>query len=614
MPNYCQHKLEFSRDPLSDSTPTWIDISVFLIEANWSSGKAKDLDEPQAGGATFLLKNTNRRFEPAYAAGAYYPDIVPLRRFRWTIIADGVTYPQGIYYTQSWQVSYPNPGSTYSEVSVSCVDGFAILAKNPLLALDPPTASTYEDVITADNPLAYFPLAEEAGGTIEAAIGPPGSYKGAIQHVRPNPVVGDAGFAALIPANSGVYGRAKLDDVTVFNDAGTFTVEGVAILSGTTHGIAAGPWRTTDSEGIFTLNTTSGASGTRIRAGGTSNSFSGTPPSTGTHHYALVYDGSAGYWYIDGALFGSIPINGALGIPDANDFLYIGDAHAGLSGVDIVISHVAFYDYPLGAAQVASHAAAALNRGYASQLAGDRIASLAANPLWSTAGIPAGQITVRPEMQTGQATLDELLETVKAETPIGLFYFNDSGDPAYQPFEYTTTVQATFGEAEVQYDDLGLQYDDEVYNQSTVSREGGLAQTAGDTTSQGQYGTRAHDETGLIIQNDSDARLISQALVDRFATPMYRIETITLNGAAQNRRTQILTREIGDTIRVKRRGEGGTANPDVITRILGKQKHLDVNKHLTCTWNLARGFPAQDAHWRLGQVGYGELGQTSVLA
>ena len=34
----------------------------------------------------------------------------------------------------------------------------------------------------------------------------------------------------------------------------------------------------------------------------------------------------------------------------------------------------------------------------------------------------------------------------------------------------------------------------------------------------------------------------------------------------------------GDTIRIKRRGEGGTANPDVICGILGKQKHTVGNE------------------------------------
>jgi hypothetical protein len=603
-------KLEFSRDPLSDTTPAWIDITAYLIEADWFSGKARDLDEPQAGGATFRLKNTNRRFEPEYAAGSYYPDIVPRRRFRWSITADGVSYPQGIYYAQSWQPQ-PLVGTTYTEVVVSCVDGFGVLALDPLLALDPPTAGSYGDVVSSDSPFAEYPLDEPNGRTLNPTTGPDGVYRvSGVSLGASNPVLGEASTAAFFSASLGGFARAKPDDIDVFKTAGQYTMECVAtITNGNTFLMGFG-------YKVGSLLFVSELQSDQFIHNFASASTGVTPPSPGTYHFACTWDGSQGIHYINGVQNGApFFFGGNMTASDAGEYLYIaGSGHGDNCFNDVTISHAAFYDYALPLDRIQAHAAAATARGYAADTAGNRVAALATNPLWSTAGIPAGQITVTPRMQTGQSTLDEILEAVKAETPISLFYFDDSGNPDYQPFEYPTTLQATFGESEVQVDDLGLQYDDEVFNQSTVSREGGLAKTASDATSQGQYGTRSHDETSLIISKDSDASLISHAVVDRFANPMYRIETLTLNGAAQSRRTQILTREIGDTIRVKRRGEGGTANPDVVTRILGKQKHLDVNMDLRCTWNLARGFPAQDAHWRLGQVGYGELGQTTVLA
>lgn len=48
-------------------------------------------------------------------------------------------------------------------------------------------------------------------------------------------------------------------------------------------------------------------------------------------------------------------------------------------------------------------------------------------------------------------------------------------------------------------------------------------------------------------------------------------------------------------------------------RILGKQKSLDVHGDLRCSWNVSRGFPASPTVWRIGQAGYSELGQTTVL-
>jgi hypothetical protein len=589
------------------------------MEASWSSGIARDLDDPQAGTATFKLKNTGRRFEPEYAAGAYYPNIVPMRRFRWSITADGVSYPQGIWYAQSWQVTYP-AGTTYSEVVVSCVDGFGILSLYNLPRLDTSDAETYGDVVDSDQPYAHWPLDEGSGRKMTASVGPEGVYRKSVDQGADSPVVGESGYGIRVGLDG--YGKAVLDDAAVFHDAGAVSAE--VVINQTANPSAnryyiGGPFDTAASQYSFLLY--SDGSGHVAAAvadsGGTSVSvINPAATANGVHHLAFTFDGGFLTLYVDGvAVAQKQGIDNVIN-PDVGESVYLGNlasASVSFEPVPVVMGHAAVYLYALSPARVAAHATAALSRGYAQQTAGSRIASQATHPLWSVAGIPAGQVTVQPEMQHGQATLDAILETVKAETPIGLFYFDDSGNPDYQPWDYPTTLQATFGESEVQYDDIGLQYDDEVYNQSTVSRDGGEAQTASDATSQGQYSVRAHDETSLIIQYDSDAELISQAIVDRFKDPMYRIETIALNGAAPNRRVQILGREIGDTIRVKRRGEGGIANPDIITRILGKQKTLDVNGDLRCTWNLARGFPAQDAHWRLGQDGYTELGTNTVL-
>lgn len=601
-------KLEFSVDPLSDTTPAYVDITQYLMEASWSSGKARDLDEPQAGSATFRLKNTGRRFEPEYAAGAYYPNIVPMRRFRWSITADGVSYPQGIWYAQSWQVTYP-AGTAYSEVVVSCVDGFGVLSQYPLPNLGVPAAESYVDVVMADNPFAYYTLRDTVGRKMSAETGPEGVYRGAVDLGQPGPVLGDSGTGVRFTQSS-LDARAKLDDVNVFADANAFSIEAVVNIDGggvSTGRLGAGPQNATsytmelDADRAFAVVGTSTLIATPSVSSG-----------TGRHHFAATFDGATLTHYKDGVVTGTASASQSLATPTAGEYLYPG-AGLGVGASTFLEGHVAFYNYPLTPTQIAAHSTAALSRGYDTTTAGTRIATLATHPLWSTAGIPAGQITVQPEMQHGQAALDELLETVKAETPIGLFYFDDSGNPDYQPWDYSTTLQVTFGEQEVQYDGLDLQYDDEVFNQSSVGREDGVLQTSADTSSQAAYSVRSQDETGLIIKYDSDAALIAQTIVDRFATPMYRIAAVSLNGATQNRRLQILQREIGDTIRVTRRGEGGTANPDVVTRILGKSKTLDVHGDLRCTWNLARGFPAATQVWRLGQIGYTELGTGTVL-
>lgn len=617
-------KLEFSTNDLSvsNAAATWTNITQYCKSAAWSSGVNREFDDPQAGTAVFVLKNLQRRFEPEYTAGAYYPNIVPGRRFRLTITADGVNYQQGIWYAQSWEVSYPDRSQPYSEVVVTCSDGFWRLALNRLALFNPPNAESYADVVLNDNPVAYYRLAENGGRKINPEVGPDGVYRGQVDLNQTNPVLGDAAGAASfnsasIPMSSGGPARAKIDDPGIFNDQNAFSVEAV-YTNNTGSGIgntqiAAGPQNATGV--TFALQ-----GGQAQMIVGTSTIITTTPAAgagtIGTHHAAATWDGGVLSFYLDGVLIGTVASGSSLANPNAGEFLYIAGTWSGFSPGQGILSHVAFYNYPLTAAQVSNHANAATSHGYAAATIGTRIAAVATDSLWSTAGITAGSITAAARFKNGQVALDEIVEASRIGQPGTLFYFNDNGDPANRTLADTQTSSATFGDAagEVPYDGLnGLVMNDEVFNSSTVSGDGLAGSTAQNTTSQSDMGIRAQDVSG-IYANQTDTALVAQAIVDQFSTPAYRLDSIELNGGSgQQARTQILTREVGDTIRIRRRGEGGTPI-DIITRILQKQKSIDVHGDLRCTWTLARGFNASIAQWRLAVTGFGELGQTTTLA
>src|SRR3954447_6864986 len=174
MPNYCQPIVEYSSEPLSVTTPTWIDVTRLTQSVSWFAGTGQDLDAPQNGGATIVLKNGDRRFEPDYTGSPYYPNIVPLRRFRVSIIADGSTLRQGVFYVREWSIDYP-AGTAYSTATATCVDGFGILSLYTLPALDPPTVETYGDVVEYDQPFAHYALDETSGRKVSAGSGPEGS-------------------------------------------------------------------------------------------------------------------------------------------------------------------------------------------------------------------------------------------------------------------------------------------------------------------------------------------------------------------------------------------------------------------------------------------------------
>jgi hypothetical protein len=105
---------------------------------------------------------------------------------------------------------------------------------------------------------------------------------------------------------------------------------------------------------------------------------------------------------------------------------------------------------------------------------------------------------------------------------------------------------------------------------------------------------------------------IVSTIATEWAKPAQRFASITTLGKDAEHVTHILAREIGDRVRVKRRGEGGTPI-DRQTVILGYRKRMDRNRILSCTWNLARGFNAAGGGWHLGVLGYTELDSTAVL-
>jgi hypothetical protein len=376
--------------------------------------------------------------------------------------------------------------------------------------------------------------------------------------------------------------------------------------------VGLGPFDTPSSDSSFRLTVTDA----EVRFGAATLLTASNPGTVtaGSHHVAMTYDGSFLILYLDGAEVARAAGSNQPISPDANENLYIAGGPFEPNTQDNTVSHVAFYTYALSAAQVANHATAAVSRGYTAQLTGSRIASLATHALWSTAHIGAGSYTVMPRMQTGQRKLDEILETVNAEQPFGMFWFDDQGRPAYSGANYDTTIQATFGDSgsDIRYQDITVAYDDQLYNSVTASRDGGPAKTRTDSASVTAYGARGYSAEGLILSNDADVDLVAAGIQEHFSQPQLRVTSITLNGATQAARTQLLTRDIGDTIRVRRRGD--TPQPiDVVTRILAKTKQIDTNGNLTCTWTLARGFPGAAQVWRLGQAGYSEVGATTIL-
>jgi hypothetical protein len=154
----------------------------------------------------------------------------------------------------------------------------------------------------------------------------------------------------------------------------------------------------------------------------------------------------------------------------------------------------------------------------------------------------------------------------------------------------SNTSQATFGDSgsELPYEAVTPDYDDtSLANLIQVARSGGADQTASDTASRSLYLTHTYNRSDLALATDADAAQYATFLLHQSKDPELRFSTLTLNALDDTADLfpQILGREIGDRITIRRRPPGGgtTIERDVFIR--GIQHDINDQSWRT-TWTL----------------------------
>src|SRR5947209_69592 len=96
----------FASDP-GAASPTWSDISGYVTEFAIRRGRQKEVDRIEPGTCTLQLYNADRRFDPIYTAGAYYPNVLPMRKLRVRATHNAVTYNLFTGYVEEWPQEWP---------------------------------------------------------------------------------------------------------------------------------------------------------------------------------------------------------------------------------------------------------------------------------------------------------------------------------------------------------------------------------------------------------------------------------------------------------------------------------------------------------------------------
>lgn len=115
-------EIAFATDPFA--TPTWTDVSDYLIEYHVKRGRQHELGRTEAGTLVCLLDNQDRRFEPDYSGSPYSPNVLPMRKVRLRVGENLVTNPSIETDTSGWTSGfiYVNP-STLTRVSTEAKVG-----------------------------------------------------------------------------------------------------------------------------------------------------------------------------------------------------------------------------------------------------------------------------------------------------------------------------------------------------------------------------------------------------------------------------------------------------------------------------------------------------------
>jgi len=570
----CKVSVAFADGPLVAS-PTWTDVTAYVRSVRTSRGRSSELDEFQAGTATVVFENIDRRFDPDYTSGAYYPNVKVRRQIKVEAVYSAVTYPVFRGVVQGWAQDWPTHNRD-ATCTVQAVDLFGILATWDL------PDSAYETVVRTLSPTSWFDV---GSSTPQDITGKSTLTYGSSREEAPALVVGSTGGSrhtvqrgvatgSQVAKFGGATGSETATSLSVFvkvaellesyNGAVAFDVSMYAI--GLLHNSGTGYCLL----GLASAGTPVGyvsTSGGNDEIGATGQSLAdGT-----VHHLALVRNGTGLTLYVDGASYDT-------GTVGSNAFtITSGDIGAGPSGTsvssvlrfhDLVIDEpTVWHGVALTAGQISD--LYATRTGWAPETADARIVRVL-----GVLGVPSGLYSTTTASSSvgafvgGSDALTYLQSVSRSDQ--GRLFVNRSGVITFHPktVDMGGSAAATFADDStansVKYSTFGTDFDDRlIYNDVTVS--GVAAEFRGeDQTSITAYSRRGLSVRTQLPTNEA-CRDVAQSTQDRYSDPVTRGRSWkvpperNLNGSATLAWATVLGRELGDLVSLKRTPQTGTA-------------------------------------------------------
>lgn len=228
---------------------------------------------------------------------------------------------------------------------------------------------------------------------------------------------------------------------------------------------------------------------------------------------------------------------------------------------------------------------AALSNSYPAQLSGARINAVLTDINWGSGqagilgdavyGLLGSTMIIAPvgdrSIDVGVANLAAiaLADTVVLEHLLavndsenGLFFMGKNGSVTFISRQLSPrSIAATFGDngtTELPYADLVIE-EGQIWNEVRLTANGGVEQTASDSTSQTTYFKRSDVRSGYLQADDAELAALASWRVSRFKDPLLRISSMQVIPGRNPALLwpQVLGREIGDHVLVNRQPPGG---------------------------------------------------------
>lgn len=558
-------EIAFTTQP-EDPSPVYVDVtsSVRLpVGISITRGRQDQYETVQAARLSLTLMNPDGRFTPGNVSSVYYPNVKKGRRIRVSETWGGTTYIRFTGFIDEWPVTWADASTVMADVQITATSRIARLGRGKTLP------SIIEVEYLRDSPDAYYTLGEDTGslqaGNTSAVVQTPlvvtpfggGSNANLTFGSAPGPSTASltAALFTRVSATAGAY--AAVYPLQGFNPGSdpSILLEAFFLTNQTQEmGIA----QVDDTSSVYLALGTSATGKLTAKYQGSGVSYTITSSATvsdGVWHHAAVRQDTGGgtttaTLFLDGVSAGTATISSSqLSMPRllAGGGVF-NSAFAGN------LAHVSAYSgTAVTDARIQQHYLAG-STGFSGESSGNRVYRLAiyAGVLDNDIDFETGLSTsIAAQDTAGQQPITLMQDVVATEGGV-LF---DAGDGLLtfhgRSHRYNAATALTLSVANRELmPGLEPRLDDQdLVNDVSASRTGGVAARVVDTASVAEYGTYRED-ISLLTTSDNEVFDAASWKVYTASTPQVRVPTceVELSLLSSAQITTLLQREIGDRI------------------------------------------------------------------